>query len=63
MISPSVRASLAAFASTLAISTAVTAAPISTLDRNGAWISVEAYGPNIVHVTIAADKAEVLKAP
>jgi len=39
------------------------AAPIKTLDREGAWISVEAYGPNIVHVTIAADKAETLKGP
>jgi alpha-D-xyloside xylohydrolase len=39
------------------------AAPIATLDRNGAWVSVEAYGPNIVHVTIAVDKAEALKGP
>ena len=50
-------------ASALALTTAVQAAPISTLDRNGAYVSVEAYGPNIVHVTIAVDKAEVLKAP
>ncbi len=39
------------------------AAPIATLDRSGAWVSVEAYGPNIVHVTIATDKAEALKGP
>ncbi|WBS03840.1 glycoside hydrolase family 31 protein [Pseudoduganella sp. SL102] len=39
------------------------AAPLATLDRNGAFVSVEAYGPNIVHVTIAVDKAEVLKGP
>ena len=39
------------------------AAPIATLDRNGAWVSVEAYGPNVIHVTIAADTAEVLKGP
>ena len=39
------------------------AAPIATLDRNGAYVSVEAYGPNVLHVTIAADKAEVLKGP
>jgi len=39
------------------------AAPIATLDRNGAWVSVEAYGPNVVHITIAADKAEALKGP
>ena len=50
-------------ASTLAASPARAAltAPIATLDRNGAWITVEAYGPNVVHITIAAEKAEVLK--
>ena len=41
----------------------VDAAPMVTLDRHGAWVSVEAYGPNVVHVTIAADKAEALAAP
>jgi alpha-D-xyloside xylohydrolase len=39
------------------------AEPITTLDRDGAWVSVEGYGPNVVHVTIAADKAEALKGP
>ncbi|MBW8734619.1 MAG: glycoside hydrolase family 31 protein [Asticcacaulis sp.] len=53
---------LTGFASALAIATAAGAAPIATLDRNGAWVTVEAYGPNVVHVTIAADKAEALKA-
>jgi len=42
---------------------AATAAPIATLDRNGAWVSVEAYGPNVIHVSIAVDKAEALKGP
>ena len=42
---------------------AAQASPLATLDRNGAWVSVEAYGPNIVHITIAADKAEALKGP
>jgi alpha-D-xyloside xylohydrolase len=51
----------AAFASALA--GGALAAPLVTLDRNGAWVSVEAYGPNILHVTIAADKAEALKGP
>ncbi|MEI9905989.1 MAG: hypothetical protein WDN06_20350 [Asticcacaulis sp.] len=51
----------AAVFATAAISSQAWAAPIVTLDRNGAWVSVEAYGPNVVHVTIAADKAEVLK--
>jgi alpha-D-xyloside xylohydrolase len=53
----------AALALALAFSPAAFAAPLTTLDRNGAWVSVEAYGPNIVHVTIAADKSEVLKGP
>jgi alpha-D-xyloside xylohydrolase len=47
--------------SAVALATAAQAAPVTTLDRNGAWVSVEAYGPNVIHVTIAADKAEALK--
>lgn len=39
------------------------AKPITTLDRNGAWVSVEAFGPNVIHVVIAADKDEALKGP
>ena len=39
------------------------AAPIAVLDRDGAWVAVEAYGPNVIHITIAADKTEVLKGP
>lgn len=39
------------------------AAPMATLDRHGAWVSVEAYGPNVIHVTIAADKNQALKPP
>jgi len=54
---------LAALAAALAFTPAAFAAPLTTLDRNGAWVSVEAYGPNIVHVTIAVDKNEVLKGP
>lgn len=48
---------LAAFAAT------AEAKPMATLDRDGAWVSVEAFGPNVVHVVIAADKAEALKNP
>jgi alpha-D-xyloside xylohydrolase len=50
---------------TLALASALPAmaAPLATLDRNGAYVSIEAYGPNVVHVTIAADKAEILKGP
>lgn len=57
------RKTLAALALAQAFAPASFAAPLVTLDRNGAWVAVEAYGPNIVHVTIAADKAEVLKGP
>ncbi len=57
----SLKTILAGFVSALALASAAHAGPISTLDRNGAWVTVEAYGPNVVHVTIAADKAEALK--
>jgi alpha-D-xyloside xylohydrolase len=56
------RAAVAAAISFMAAA-AAQAAPIKTLDREGAWVSVEAYGPNVIHVTIAQDKAEVLKGP
>ena len=52
-----------AFVLTSSFTFAAHAAPLVTLDRSGAWVSVQAYGPNIVHVSIAADKAEALKAP
>ncbi|NGZ86625.1 glycoside hydrolase family 31 protein [Duganella aceris] len=55
--------SLVAIAAALASASLAQAAPLVTLDRNGAWVSIQAYGPNIVHVSIAADKAEALKAP
>ena len=59
------RTALTGLVSAIALTAATSAfaGPISTLDRNGAWVSVEAYGPNVIHVTIAADKAEALKAP
>ena len=55
--------SLAVSTIALGVALPALAAPIATLDRNGAWVSVEAYGPNVVHITIAADKAEALKGP
>jgi alpha-D-xyloside xylohydrolase len=57
------KSALLGLASSLALATAAHAAPIATLDRNGAFVSVEAYGPNVIHVTIAADKDEALKGP
>jgi alpha-D-xyloside xylohydrolase len=55
------RAQFTLASSLLAFTMAASAAPIATLDRNGAWVSVEGYGANVVHITIAADKAEALK--
>jgi alpha-D-xyloside xylohydrolase len=55
--------SIFALASAAVAAPAAHAAPIATLDRNGAWVAVEAYGPNVVHITIAAEKAEALKGP
>lgn len=53
------KAALLSLVSSLALAVAAQAAPIATLDRDGAWVRVEAYGPNVIHVTIAADKAEL----
>lgn len=36
---------------------------LATVDRNGSMVSIEAYGPNIVHVTIALDKRELDQGP
>jgi len=46
-----------------ALTAAATAAPITVLERNGAYVAVEAYGPNVVHVTIATDKKEIDAGP
>ncbi|RYG36970.1 MAG: alpha-glucosidase, partial [Burkholderiales bacterium] len=34
---------------------------LGTADRNGSLVAIEPYGPNIVHVTIALDAAEIGK--
>ncbi len=39
------------------------AAPITVLDRNGTYVAVEGYGPNVVHVIIASDKGQVSSGP
>ncbi|MBX3563183.1 MAG: glycoside hydrolase family 31 protein [Sphingomonas sp.] len=39
------------------------AAQPSTLDRHGGLVSIETYAPNIVHVTIALDRAELERGP
>ncbi|MBN8807830.1 MAG: glycoside hydrolase family 31 protein [Sphingomonas sp.] len=38
------------------------AARFATVDRNGALVAIEPYGPNIVRVTIALDRSEVERA-
>jgi alpha-D-xyloside xylohydrolase len=60
---PHLKRSLIALTSAFAVAPAVLAAPIATLDRNGAWVSIEAYGPNVVHVTIAPTRPKSLKGP
>jgi alpha-D-xyloside xylohydrolase len=46
-----------------ALSAVATAAPITVLERNGAYVAVEAYGPNVIHVTIATDRKEAEAGP
>ena len=45
------------------LGTTAFAAPIATVDRNGSLVSVEAYAPNIVRVTIALDRDQVVAPP
>jgi alpha-D-xyloside xylohydrolase len=44
-------------------SRAVLADPLALLDRNGSYVAVEAYGPNILRITLAQDKAQALSPP
>jgi alpha-D-xyloside xylohydrolase len=54
---------LMAAASALCWAGSVLAAPIATVERNGAMVSIEPYGPNIVRVTIALDRDLADSAP
>lgn len=56
------RLAAALLAATVLAGTAM-AAPLAMLDRNGARVAVEAYGPNVVHVTVAVDKKEIEAGP
>jgi len=49
---------LAAGVSVAGLATPVSAAPLATVDRNGSLVSVEAYAPNILRVTIATDRGQ-----
>ena len=42
------------------LSTTATAAPLALLDRNGSYVGVEAYAPNIVRITLSQDRALAL---
>ena len=39
------------------------AAPLSLLDRNGSYVAIESYAPNIVRVTLSVDKDLALADP
>ena len=41
----------------------VIAGPLAVLDRNGALVAVDAYAPNIIRITMAIDKQQLLAAP
>jgi alpha-D-xyloside xylohydrolase len=45
------------------ISGPAAAAPLALLDRNGSYVSIETYAPNIVRITLAVDKDLALGAP
>jgi hypothetical protein len=38
-------------------------APLATLDRNGSYVSIEAYAPNILRVTLSQDRDLTLAPP
>jgi alpha-D-xyloside xylohydrolase len=37
--------------------------PLALLDRNGSYVAVEAFGPNILRITLAQEKASALSPP
>src|ERR1041385_8573421 len=65
---PSAPSSIAPQAAILALALVVSgpgalAGPLDLLDRNGSFVSIESYAPNIVRVTLATDKDTVLAPP
>ena len=38
-------------------------APLALLDRNGSYVAIEPYAPNIVRITLSVDKDHALAAP
>ena len=45
------------------MSTSALAAPLATVERNGSYIAVEPFAPNIAHVTIALEPDLIDKQP
>jgi alpha-D-xyloside xylohydrolase len=45
------------------LSAAASATPLALLDRNGSYVAIEAYAPNIIHITLSQDEALALAAP
>src|SRR5687768_6721630 len=51
---------MSVFAALLAVSGAVTAEPLGLLDRNGSYVAIEPYAPNIVRITLSLEKERVV---
>src|SRR5687767_9486516 len=51
---------MSVFAALLAISGAVMAEPLGLLDRNGSFVAVEPFAPNIVRITLSLEKERVV---
>jgi alpha-D-xyloside xylohydrolase len=43
--------------------TAISATPLALLDRNGSYVAIEAYSPNIIRITLSPDRPLALAAP
>src|SRR5580698_5423406 len=54
---------LCVFCITLAFAGQAAAAPFGLLDRNGSYVSIEPYAPNIVRVTLSVDKTLAVAPP
>ena len=50
-------------AAALLMSSSAIAAPLATVERNGSYVAIEAFAPNIVHVTIALEPDLIGKTP
>src|SRR5688500_17658835 len=51
---------MSVFAALLVVSGVVSAEPLGLLDRNGSFVAVEPYAPNIVRITLSLEKERVV---